>query len=57
MNSISTNPFDDDDDGEDVENIENGNVKTQSIKPMKKKKRRAPPPPVQNKVVRNIHLH
>jgi hypothetical protein len=48
MNSISTNPFDDDED-EIEEIMEASQVGTsqasKAVKPARKKKRRAPPPP------------
>lgn len=51
MNSISTNPFDDDEDDVEVAEgqISQTQVQTTSsvTKPARKKKRRAPPPPVQ----------
>jgi hypothetical protein len=56
MNSISTNPFDDDEHEEFVEGQSQVQMTSSSQKPARKKKRRAPPPPVQtqNKSVSNI---
>lgn len=48
MNSISTNPFEDDEDEieEQMEVTKNGTSQASKVmKPTRKKKRRAPPPP------------
>ena len=58
MNSVSTNPFEDDDDEieEHVEMSTSNNLEVTKVqkapKPPRKKKRQAPPPPSQKQMVR-----